>query len=197
MPTGTPQAITSNRGCRVDDRRWIPEHWPGPAIAARIAAGAARASKERRAWEPAPRWPRRGEEPARAARSWAVLTHAPRHRDTRDHVSSGSRASRWTSTRPMPRPPAVATQERPASAPSPRPESWPPADSPARDPSMCAAHSSWLLVESGAGQPCRPPLWPHTRHPGLADRIGPRPLPHNAYRSAGLRQLESRADHVP
>ena len=30
----------------------------------------------------------------------------------------------------------------------------------------------------------RPP-WPHTDHPDLAGRIRPRPLPHNAYRSAG------------
>lgn len=41
----------------------------------------------------------------------------PHHRDARDRVSSGSRASRLTSTRPMPRPPPATTQERPASTP--------------------------------------------------------------------------------
>jgi len=30
------------------------------------------------------------------------------------------------------------------------------AGQPAPDPSTCAAHSSQLLAESGAGQPCRP-----------------------------------------
>src|ERR1019366_894182 len=42
-----------------------------------------------------------------------------------------------------------------ASTPWPRPESRPPPDSPAPDPGICAAHSSQLLAESGAGKPCR------------------------------------------
>jgi hypothetical protein len=45
----------------------------------------------------------------------------------------------------------------------PRSESRPPPDSPARDPSTCT-HSSRPLVESGAGQPCRPRAWPHIDH---------------------------------
>jgi hypothetical protein len=86
----------------------------------------------------------------------------------------------------------------PHPTPSPRSESRPPPDSPARDPGMCAAHSSRLLAESEAGQPCRPPLWPHTDRPGLAGRIGPRPLPHNASRSAATRAPCYRnADHAP
>jgi hypothetical protein len=195
VPTGAPQAITSTRGCPVDDWRWIP-----PSISwARV-------------WRPAQQRARRGQEgtpglgtrlkaaaprlgAGRAARPWAVLTHAHRHQVARDHLCSGSRASRLTSTRPMPRSPPVTTQERPH-PPWPRPASRPPPDSPAPDPSMCAAHSSQLLAEwapvSRVGQPRG-----RTDHPGLADRIGLRPLPHNAYRSAArARQAVHRAAPV-
>jgi len=94
------------------------------------SSGRGEVSKERRAWEPAPK--------AAASRLGAGLGGAfmggldacvpsPARRE---QVSSGSRASRLTSTRPMPRPPPVTTQERSTSTPWPRSESRPPSDSP-------------------------------------------------------------------
>src|SRR6266496_1130993 len=38
----------------------------------------------------------------------------------------------------------------------------------------CARHTHLgHLLNREAGQPCRPPPWPHTDHPGLAGRIDP------------------------
>ncbi len=125
------------------------------------SSGRGEVRKERRAWEPASRRPRHGQERARAARPWAVLTHASRHQVARDHLCSGSRASRLTSTRPMPRPPPVTTQERP----------HPP---PGRDRNLghrrtaphpiraCArrTHLSYLLNRAPVSRVGQPP-WPH------------------------------------